>query len=176
MADLVQDILQAAERERQRQLYRADPGEYINRLSNPELPRFRKTRGSKTSTAKLDARGRMLRALQLRLAGFNYDEISKHLGYAGRQQSYKAVKTILDETLKEPADELRQLETAKIDALINVLWIDCLLGDLKAMDRIVRLLERKSKLLGLDAPVKVENLGLPPVVRIQNDAKDGIKK
>ena len=48
-------------------------------------------------------------------------------------------------------DYLRAIEDARLEKLFNGIWDDCLAGDLNAIDRALRIMGRKAKLLGLDA-------------------------
>lgn len=100
----------------------------------------------------LEAVNRQRQALELRLAGKQYVEIAEALGYANHSGAYRAVQTALKKTLQEPADEVRKLELSRLDTLLSELWEK---NDRPIyVDRILRIMERRSKLLGLDAPEK----------------------
>lgn len=58
----------------------------------------------------------------------------------------------LKKTLQEPADEVRMLEVERLDSLLNGLWQRRHVPEIT--DRILRIMERRAKLLGLDAPVR----------------------
>lgn len=124
---------------------------------------------SKTSKRRLEARERWIAALELRKKGLTFDAIAQELGYAGRQQSYTAVMKALKETLREPSDELRSLEAERLDTITDALWGDAKRGDTGAIDRILKIMERRAKLLGLDVP-KDESLPtvVGPLVIIRN--------
>ena len=117
----------------------------------------RRERGS-TSWRRLG--GAQLRAacVDLRKAGRSYDEIARAVG-CSRSMAHKAVtialREIADKT-SESADELRTLELARLDALLVALWPAATSGDCRAADRVLRISERRSKLLGLDIPVRAE--------------------
>ncbi|NJM49217.1 MAG: hypothetical protein HC860_26100 [Alkalinema sp. RU_4_3] len=53
------------------------------------------------------------------------------------------------------SEALRQEQLQVIDRLQFALWEKALAGDVKAIDAVNRLLERKAKLCGLDAPVQL---------------------
>ena len=103
---------------------------------------------------QVDALERQMEALKLRASGMRYQDISDQLGYKTPGGAYKAVKTALVKTLQEPADDLRKLEVERLDELLVGLWPN----KHKPIytDRILRLMERRAKLLGLDAPVKAD--------------------
>jgi hypothetical protein len=91
-------------------------------------------------------------ALELRKAGRSFDEIAGALGYAERGGASKAVSRALAATIQEPADELRRLEAARLDALSGALYPLAIDGQLGAVDRCLAIQSRRAKLLGLDAP------------------------
>jgi hypothetical protein len=99
---------------------------------------------------------RELRVLELRRAGLTWQRIAEEVGYADHTGAYSAYKRALKRTLQQPADELRQQELDRIDRLQLAIWQKAMQGDMKAIATIVRLMERRAKLLGLDAPVRIE--------------------
>ena len=111
----------------------------------------------KTKTIK--AHDRMLHALELRKRGLSYRQIAAQTGYKSAQAAHKAVMTALQRTTQEPADEVRKLELERLDALLFGVWEAAINGDDKAVNNALRIMERRAKLLGLDAPVKNEVAG-----------------
>jgi hypothetical protein len=111
---------------------------------------------SKTSVRRLEAVEKQLKALELRKAGKTFLAIAGELGYASQSGAFKAVISALHKTLQEPADELRVLEIGRIDTALAAIWPQVQGGDLPSVDRFIRLSERRSKLLGLDAPTNVD--------------------
>ena len=97
-----------------------------------------------------------LKALELRKAGVSYQRIADALGYKSASGAHKAVHTALKKTLQEPADELRTLELERMDAALAAIWPSVKQGQYGAIDRYVKLSERRSKLLGLDMPAKLD--------------------
>lgn len=95
-------------------------------------------------------------ALELRRAGYTYDRIADRLGYANKGAAYKAVRRGIARTLQEPVDELIELETDRLDRLLSSVWAPAMKGDLGAVDRVLRISERRSKLLGLDRTPDVD--------------------
>lgn len=120
------------------------------------------------------------RAARLRGKGWSYDRIGKEMGYADGSGAYRAVQRALRAIQQEAADEVRQIELARLDALwektAEIFGKDSLLVQqgrvvrvpvdldegaspvvdeelkLKALDRLLRIQERRARLLGLDAP------------------------
>ena len=103
---------------------------------------------------KVASHERKLRALELRKAAVPYQQIADELGYRSASGAFNAVKAALKATLREPAEELRELELARLDAMLLPLWRRIQRGDEKAIDRALRIMERRARLLGLDAPTR----------------------
>ena len=104
----------------------------------------------------IQVQGRQLQALELRKAGVSYEAIAASLGYRDRSGAYRAVTAALKLTLREPAEELRTLELERLDAMLLALWRRVQAGDEKTVDRVLHIMERRARLLGLDAPLRSE--------------------
>lgn len=119
----------------------------------------RRGRGQGEDTAsprRIEAAERRAQALELRKAGATYEQIAQRLGYADRANAYRAVHTALKEITAEPAKEVIKLELERLDAMLLGLWPDARKGKPEAVDRVLRVMERRSKLLGLDSPVRAD--------------------
>lgn len=97
---------------------------------------------------------KQLPALEYRRMGYSYAKIAEALGYSSAQGAYKAVISVLKRVIREPSDDLVLLELERVDALFVRPYQDALAGDLAALAACLSLMERKSRLLGLDAPAK----------------------
>lgn len=104
-----------------------------------------------TSSAALDRRRQ---AVSLRLAGHTYQQIADRLGYRGHTGARAAVEKALREAIREPSREVITLELLRLDALQAALWPKALACDLAAVDRVLKVMERRARLLGLDVPVE----------------------
>ena len=97
-------------------------------------------------------------AVAMRREGATYEHIANHLGVsttAAHKHVTRALESIQAATEKE-VDLYRALEGERLDAMQAAIWPQAVEeGDLKAIDRILKLMERRAKLLGLDAPTKV---------------------
>lgn len=124
----------------------------------------------------IDNADRDSQAARLRAEGKTYEQVANALGFVDRSHARKAVQRALLATVQEAGDELRTLELERLNLLLDKAWQvmetvhfahsqgrvvkldDTPLIDsaptLAAMDRILRIMERRAKLLGLDAPVK----------------------
>ncbi len=96
------------------------------------------------------------RALELRKEGHSYESISEQLGYSTRSASYKAVMRRLRDLDRPAVSMLRELEVQRLDAMLHAVWDVVLQGDANAVHTALRISERRSRLLGLDAPHSIE--------------------
>lgn len=122
---------------------------------------------SKTSVRKLEAKEKQRQALELRKAGATYEVIARQLGYAAPVGAEHAVKAALKTLLQEPAEEVRKLELERLDALLIKMYSDATRGNQGAVDRVLRIMERRARLLGLDAPVKQDVTSDGKALRIE---------
>lgn len=110
-----------------------------------------------TATAA-EAAGRARQALQLRINGATFTAIAETLDVSP-STAHKYVARALADIPRAEADELRTLECQRLDALQRAHWEMALAGDAAATDRVIRIIDRRAKLLGLDAPQQVEIAG-----------------
>jgi hypothetical protein len=99
-----------------------------------------------------------LRVLEMRKAGATFEAIGREFGRS-KQWAYAHFQKSLAATYQVPADEVRKLEAERLDRLQMALWPGALAGDDKKIGRVLQVMERRAKLLGLDAPVKQEVTG-----------------
>ena len=114
----------------------------------------------KTGQAEAAAERRQ-KSLDLRIAGARYRQIGAQLGVS-YQTAYRDVQTALGElaTLQAgKAEHLRELEVERCDKLQMALWPKARSGDEKAARTVIAVMDRRAKLLGLDAPTKLEHGG-----------------
>ena len=125
---------------------------------------------AKTSPASIAIVQKHGEALQLRIAGASFQTIADRLGYSGPQGAYEAVKSALDATIREPADELRKVDLERLERMLLGIWQQAIQGHHGAIDKALKLLERRAKLLGLDAPTKLTGAdGGPVTIRVVYD-------
>lgn len=112
----------------------------------------------------LDASQRAREALELRRQGKQWAEIADELGYADRASAYNAAKRLLDRTEFESVEEYRAIEADRLDeahriqaeALVQLANSRALDAIPPAVNALVKISDRRSKLLGLDAPTRVD--------------------
>jgi DNA-binding CsgD family transcriptional regulator len=115
------------------------------------------------ATADEDAiEARQERAIRLRVQGFNYREIAAELGISvgtAYNDCSAAMKRIREQT-RESAEEVRSVELDRLDRMIRALEVKAFGdGDTRAIDTLLKVSERRAKLLGLDAPELHVNVG-----------------
>lgn len=129
----------------------------------------------------MDSMTRDAKACELRSAGRTYSQIAEELKYPNQGCAFRGVQRAIKEILQEPAEEVRQLELQRLDnmyaSVVEVMERqhftvsngriiyhgDSPLPDdspvLQAVDRLLKIQERRSKLLGLDAAQKTQVSG-----------------
>ena len=94
--------------------------------------------------------------LELRKAGATFQQIAKAVGYADPSGAKRAYDRAMQATIRQPADEIRRLESERLDAMQKAVWPPALAGTLAAIDRVITIMNRRAKLLGLDLPTRRE--------------------
>jgi DNA-binding transcriptional MerR regulator len=125
-------------------------------------------------------RGKITKAMKrrkvvdLRAAGFSVSEISEQLNIMAEQNdqpmwrtSPRGVDTILNNTLAELAaadesqiDKVRQLQLHRIDLATQQVMLLVRKGNLKAVDRLVRLEQLRARIAGTESAQRVEHSGV----------------
>lgn len=93
--------------------------------------------------------------LELRKTGANWRQIAEAVGFTHASAARKAYLRAYDRTLQAPADELRDLELDRLDRLQMAYWKDAVEGNLKAADYVLRVVQVRARILGLEAPQKI---------------------
>lgn len=155
-------------------------------VSRPRTSQGRWTKGR-------DSAARDARALELRAAGKTFQAISDELGYGSRAHVHRAIEKAT-KTIQAPGVEAMRAEMdARLEhlygkvtevlntkhlkvsggqlVLVDVDGVETPLEDdapvLRSTETLLRLLDRRARLFGLDAPVKVEAQVSTVTVRIE---------
>jgi hypothetical protein len=94
--------------------------------------------------------------MEMRVRGLSFKTIGRELGISD-VAAYKHVKRSLEELAereKHHAEEHRRLDLLRIDKALSGIIPKAESGDPKAVTAMCRLLERRARLLGLDAPTR----------------------
>ena len=120
----------------------------------------------KAGKKRIRNREHLAQALGLRKAGASYDAIGKAMGLS-KTRAYQLVTEGLEEineTVRDEATAVKRLELERCDELLLALWSQR--KNPRVVDTIVRVMDRRARLEGLDAPLKVapttpDGLALP---------------
>jgi hypothetical protein len=102
---------------------------------------------------------REIKAFDMLLAGATYEQISNELGYGDKSNAHKAMKIVLQRRMRERddvADLALTMMIERIEGMLRVYYPKALDGDLKAAEFVLKTLDREAKLMGLDAPTRVD--------------------
>lgn len=147
-------------------------------MHHPDRIPFDPIRGGRGRFSRnTDTAARDGEACRLRTTGMTYAQVAEQLGYHDASHARQGVERAMTATLSEPAEALRQIELLRLDQMSAVAWrvLDTptpivsagkimvhdgvALTDpmpvLAAIDRLLRIAERRARLCGLDAPVQV---------------------
>lgn len=91
---------------------------------------------------------RRTRAVELVLAGYSYDDIAHQVGYANRGTAWRAVQKALGDREVEAVDLYREMELARLDALQSACWESACAGEIRAIEAVLRIIEKRARLLG----------------------------
>ena len=107
------------------------------------------------ATAQAVAAVKRAKVVEAVAQGATYEDAAAQAGYASRSGAYKAFWKALDHREAQAVEDHRALELARLDALQVALWDDAINGDVKAVNAVLRIIEQRSRLLGLDKPGSV---------------------
>lgn len=97
----------------------------------------------------------LLKAVELRKKGLNYSEIGFQFG-TSKSQAYSFVQkglAILRNELRESAQDALVLELARLDDIVKTNYDSAIEdGNVRAQDQLLKVHDRRAKLLGLDNP------------------------
>ena len=110
---------------------------------------------------------RAARAFELRKAGYDYADIAEIIETEweergifdelpqswGKRYAHKDVTAMMAElrnSMAETVLEIAELEMSRLDALLQAVWEKAIGGKYEAIDRALKIMDRRAKLLGLD--------------------------
>lgn len=145
-----------------------------------------KNRGRSPKQKVRDAERRR-EALILRRRGLTYDQIAEKMGLAFRGAAHSLVTKALEELWVEPAEHVLKLELARLDRMFVGLTRaqkgggedgpelgGAYDGNPKAIIAAIKILDRRAKYLGLNAPEKTELSGPNGGPIVTADAKEAL--
>lgn len=99
-------------------------------------------------------------------ASVSVEEIAEKIGCT-IDAVYKIRVRVLSRYVEKQADEYRNEDLARLEALTRTLWPKARRGDVQAIDRLLKIMERKAKYTGADAPVEIK------VESVDQDREEG---
>jgi hypothetical protein len=93
--------------------------------------------------------------IELRTEGYVWREIAQQVGMS-TAGVYKAYNRAMTRVIAPSIEEHRELELDRLDILQRTYWQPAVNGNLRAADYVLRVIDKRAKLLGLDAPLKVQ--------------------
>lgn len=119
---------------------------------------------NQTHAQRLESAETTGKVLDLRKGGASYSQIAAEMTKNGHKLSRQRCHIIVQNALKElreklsvEAADVRTLELERLDAMWLALYPKR--KEPRVADSLVRLMDRRAKLLGLDAPKRIEQTG-----------------
>jgi hypothetical protein len=96
------------------------------------------------------------KVLELRRGGLTFDLIAERLGYANASGAQKAYERACSRIVYDDVVALRNAEMDRLDIAQAAIWNEVLQGRIQAVIALMKIMERRARLLGLDMPVKTQ--------------------
>lgn len=112
-----------------------------------------------SSPRRVAAQVRVADAIALRIGGASFNQIATQCGYKDGKAAWEAVMENVRRMVREPTAELVTLELARLDGMFLTAYPLARNGSLTAIDRCIKIMERRARLLGLDTPQQVQLTG-----------------
>ena len=112
---------------------------------------------SRTGSIRLKASSRRPQVLELRTEGKSVRQIADELGCSPGtvMADLNHALNQYQESLAEHTEAMVSLELQRLDCLQVGLWELAINGDCASVDRVLKIMDRRAKLLGLDAPTRI---------------------
>ena len=105
-------------------------------------------------TVKPEVLDKEIEVVKLRRGGLTWDLIAERVGYGSASAAHAAYQRAAKRAVYEDVDAIRQVEGERLDLMQSAVWGKALQGDLPAIQTLIRIMERRAKLLGLDQPIR----------------------
>jgi len=92
--------------------------------------------------------------VKLRRGGLTWDMIAKQVGYSNPSGAYDAYMRASARIVRSDIEDIRRTEEDRLDLAQAAIWGKVMGGDIPAVQALIRIMERRAKLLGLDQPIK----------------------
>src|SRR6266853_325012 len=106
--------------------------------------------------AQLQTRENEQKALSLWIKGATFQQIAAAgFGIASASGAWRAVRRALARIPKQEADQAREAQLARLQAVRMLLWNQASADPIRAAEALIKLEAREARLLGLDMPTKL---------------------
>lgn len=92
---------------------------------------------------------KVARCCELRLMGWSMEDIGKDVGWHKSTVS-RAITKAMTEVIAEPAEAIVEQELQRLDAMLAGLWPRATTGNVRAVEGVLQIMNRRAKYLGLD--------------------------
>ena len=110
-------------------------------------------RATVTSAQRIERERRLADILSMRLAGNTLQAIGDAMGVTP-QAVHKCIRKALDRMATEATEQIRRIESLRLDEATVAVFPAASAGDLSAIDTMLNIMRRRARLLGLDTPVR----------------------
>lgn len=83
------------------------------------------------------------------VGGMTYEQIAHTMGYANRGTVHRIVQQALRQREAQDLEQVLELELERLDALQASVWEGALKGDVNAAGVVLKVMDRRCRLLGL---------------------------
>jgi hypothetical protein len=97
-----------------------------------------------------------MQVLELRAQSYTWRAIAQQVGYASGSGALKAYMRAIKRQQKEPVEAALYMELERLDEMQAVYWDPAIQGNMRAGEFILKIMDRRAKFLGLDAPTKIQ--------------------
>jgi N-methylhydantoinase B/oxoprolinase/acetone carboxylase alpha subunit len=92
--------------------------------------------------------------VKLRRGGLTWDMIADRTGYKSPSAALAAYQRAAKRIVQDDIESIRKIEAERLDMAQSAIWGSVLSGNIPAVATLIRIQERRAKLLGLDQPVR----------------------
>lgn len=97
-----------------------------------------------------------IKIIELRRAGVTWEKIALETGFRNASGAYKMYQRAAERMVRPHLEEYRDMQLDRLERMHQAVWLRAKDGDLRAIDTALRISDREAKLLGLDAPTKIQ--------------------
>lgn len=110
---------------------------------------------SRTSPEDIEFAEKLQRGVLLRRMGTSFEDIAKEAGWNSPQAAQKAIAKAIKNAPRETLEEYRALKNAQFDRMLFGVLPRANKGEAIAIRAVLKIEERRSRMMGYDAPMKI---------------------